>query len=77
MGFERRVLCCLPELLLAGVVPPAAGALILQDPLAQILALAFTLAWWMSLVPLALACLVVAAMKGPRRVADCYPMPEA
>ena len=62
----------LPEILLAGTVPPALAALVLQDGLAAILALAMIAGWWLCLLPLAFCCLIVAVMKGPQRRADSY-----
>jgi hypothetical protein len=73
---EARILRLLPELLLAGTVPPALAALLVHDALAGILAVALITAWWFALVPLALSCLIVSVMKGPRRRADSCRMPE-
>ncbi len=64
---ETRILRRLPDLLLAGTVPPALGALLSHEPLAGILALAVITAWWLSLLPLALGCLIVLVLKGPVR----------
>ena len=72
---EARILRRLPELLLAGTVPPALAALFLQDALAGILAVGLIAGWWLSLLPLALCCLIVSVMKGPRRNADPYRLP--
>jgi hypothetical protein len=60
---ETRILQRLPEILLAGTVPPALGALLSHEPLAGILALALISAWWLLLLPLAFTCLIVAVMK--------------
>ena len=72
---EARILRRLPELLLAGTVPPAFAALLLQDDLAGILAVALIAGWWLALLPLAFACLIVCVMKGPVRSADPYRLP--
>ena len=72
---EARILRRLPEILLAGTVPPALAALFLQDALAGILAAAVIAGWWLLLLPLAFACLIVCVMKGPPRRADPYPLP--
>lgn len=41
------------------------------------LALAMIFGWWMALVPLAIFCLIVAVMKGPRRQAGSKgPVPD-
>ena len=72
---EDRILRRLPEILLAGTVPPALAALCLQDGLAGIFALALIAGWWLSLLPLAFACLIVSVMKGPLRSADPYRLP--
>ena len=69
---EHRILRRFPEILLVGTVPPALAALLLDDALAGILAIALIMGWWLSLLPLALCCLIVAVMKGPRRGADSY-----
>ena len=60
---EAALLRRLPELLLAGTVPPAWAALASPEPLAGILAVALISARWFSLLPLALACLIVSVMK--------------
>jgi hypothetical protein len=73
---EARILRRLPEILLAGTVPPALAALVLQDGLAGILAVAVIARWWLLLLPLALSCLILAVMKAPRRFADAYPLPD-
>jgi hypothetical protein len=73
---EASILRRLPELLLAGTVPPALAALLVQDELAAILAVALITAWWLSLLPLAFACLILTVLKGPMRRADSYPMPD-
>jgi hypothetical protein len=73
---EARILRKLPEILLAGTVPPALAALLLQDQLAGILAVALIAGWWLSLLPVAFSCRILAVMKGPRRTADPYPLPE-
>lgn len=75
-GLEVRILQRMPELLLAGAVPLAACVVLMSDGRIDILALATALAYWMSLLPLALGCLIVCAMKGPRRTADSYPLPD-
>ena len=72
---ESRILRKLPEILLAGTVPPALAALFLQDALAGILAVALIAGWWLLLLPLAFACLIVSVMKGPVRSADPYRLP--
>jgi hypothetical protein len=69
---ESRILRRLPEILLAGTVPPALAAVLLRDEFVGILAVALIAGWWLSLLPLAFACLIVSAMKGPRRRADSY-----
>lgn len=61
---EERILAQMPELFLAIVVPAAACALLAPAPLVAILALAVATAWAFTLVPLALGCLIVVAMKG-------------
>jgi hypothetical protein len=73
---EATILRRLPEILLAGTVPPALAAILLQDQFAGILAVALVAAWWLSLLPLAFCCFIVAVMKGPRRTADPYPLPD-
>jgi hypothetical protein len=73
---EDRILRCLPQILLAGTVPPALAALLSHEPLAGILALALIAAWWLSLLPLAFACLILTVLKGPVRRADSCPMPD-
>lgn len=73
---ETRILRRLPEILLAGTVPPAFAAFVLQDGLAGILAVAMIAGWWLLLLPLAFCCLILAVMKGPRRLADPYPLPD-
>ena len=73
---EARILRRLPELLLAGTVPPALAALLVQVEVAGILAVALIAAWWFALIPLALSCLIVCAMKGPQRRADSCRPPE-
>jgi hypothetical protein len=65
---EERILGRMPELVLAVLVPAAACAVLAQAPLVAILALAVATTWTLSLIPLALACLVVTAMKGPARL---------
>jgi len=66
----------LPEILLAGTVPPALAALALQDGFAGILALSVIAAWWLSLLPVAFGCLIVSVMKGPVRRADSCNFPD-
>ena len=73
---EARILRKLPEILLAGTVPPALAALLLQDPLAGILAVALIAGWWLSLLPLAFACLILCVIKGPARSADPCRLPD-
>ena len=65
-GLESRILRSLPSLILAGLVPSAGVALLLEGP-ARFAALGCALAWMLLLVPLAFGCLLVAAMKGPVR----------
>jgi hypothetical protein len=60
---EERILGRMPEIFLAGVVPAAACAALAEAPLVTILALAFSVAWALSLVPLALACLALGVAK--------------
>ena len=73
-GLETRILRSFPSLILAGIVPGAAVALVLDGP-ARFAALGFALAWMLLLVPLAFGCLLVAAMKGPvRKGRDPYPL---
>ena len=62
---EERILARMPELFLAVLVPAAACAVLAQAPLVAILALSVAAAWALSLMPLALACLIVTVMKGP------------
>jgi hypothetical protein len=64
---EARILRRLPEILLAGTVPPALAALMLNEGLAGILAVALITAWWFLLLPLALCCLILCVMKAPAR----------
>ncbi len=74
---EARILGRLPEILLAGTVPPAACALVLDETLIRIVAVATIFGWWMTLVPLAVACLIVSLMKGPSRQAGAgQPAPD-
>lgn len=73
---EAVILRRLPELLLAGTVPPTLAALLVHDGFAGILAVALIAAWWLSLLPLGIFCLIVAVMKGPRRSADPYRLPD-
>jgi hypothetical protein len=75
-GLEMRILRRMPELLLAGTVPLALCALVLRDGFIDIVALAIALAYWMSLAQLALGCLFVSLLKGPRRSADSYHLPD-
>ena len=72
---EARILRRLPEILLAGTVPPVLAALLLQDALAGILAAAMIAGWCLLLLPLAFACLIVCVMTGPVRRADPYRLP--
>jgi hypothetical protein len=72
---EERILVRMPELFLAGIVPAAACAALAHAPIVAILAMAAAAAWALGLIPLALACLIVVAMKGPARSADSYPLP--
>jgi len=62
----------MPEILLAVTVPAAVCGLLCAADAAPILALAIIVAWWLMLVPVALACLTVVVMKGPARRADSY-----
>lgn len=71
-GLETRILRALPEIFLAGTAPAVLCALLAPDPLLAIFALAFAAAYALILVPLALACFIVAVMKGPTRRADSY-----
>ena len=64
---EERILERMPELFLAGIVPAAACAVFAHAPFVAILALAVATAWGLLLVPLALACLVVTAIRQPAR----------
>jgi len=73
---ETRILRLLPELLLAGTVPPVLAALLVPNGPAGILALALITAWWFALLPLALSCLIVCVMKGPRRISDPHRLPD-
>ena len=73
---EARILRRLPEILLAGTIPPALAALMLQDGLAAILALALIAAWWLAMLPLAFCCLIISVMKGPVRRADPCSFPD-
>jgi hypothetical protein len=75
-GVESRFLNLLPELLLAGVVPLACIAIGTDAGMVRILALAFMVGWGVALVPVALLCLIVCAMKGRPRTADSYPLPD-
>ena len=65
LGMEERILVRMPELFLAVIVPAAACAVLARTPLEAILALAVAAAWGLSLLPLALACLIVVTMKRP------------
>jgi len=65
---EERILDRMPQILLAVTVPAAACAVLTQARFVAILALAVATAWGLSLIPLALACLVVTALKGPARL---------
>lgn len=76
-GFERRFLRRLPQLQLAVLVPSLLLAVAAPRELDRILALGVALAWTFLLVPPTLACLIVAVMKGPRRVADSLPLPDS
>ena len=60
---EERILGRMPELFLAVIVPAAACAVLAPAPLESILSLAVAAAWALSLIPLALACLIVVALK--------------
>ena len=62
---EQRILGRMPELFLALIVPACACAVLAPTPLVAILALAVATAWGLGLIPLALACLIVSAMKSP------------
>jgi hypothetical protein len=62
---EERILQRMPGLFLALAVPAGACAVLAPTPLAAILALAVATTWALSLIPLALACLIVTAMKVP------------
>jgi hypothetical protein len=62
---EERILARIPEIFLAVLVPAAACAVLAEAPLVAILALAVATAWGLGLIPLALACLIVSAMKSP------------
>lgn len=64
---EERILARMPEIFLAVTVPAAACAVLSPVQFVAILALALATAWGLALIPLALACLVVTAMKGPAR----------
>jgi hypothetical protein len=75
-NIEGRILRRLPEILLAGVVPAAAIALLAQEGLVRIMALAFIVGWALMLLPVAVGCLILWVMKGPPRTADSYPLPE-
>jgi hypothetical protein len=61
---EERILQRMPELFLALIVPAGACAVLAPTPLVAILALAVATTWALTLIPLALACLIVVAMKG-------------
>src|SRR5262245_60525508 len=63
LAMETAILRRLPEILLAGTVPPAFAALASPEPLAGILAVALITAWWFLLLPLAFACLIVTVMR--------------
>jgi hypothetical protein len=65
---EERILGRMPEILLAVTVPAAACAVLTQAQFVAILALAVATAWGLSLIPLSLACLIVIAMKCPRKM---------
>jgi hypothetical protein len=75
-GIETRFLAVLPEALLAGIVPLACIAIATEAGMVRILALAFMVGWGLALVPAALLCLIVYAMKGRPRTADSYPLPD-
>lgn len=75
-SFESRLLARLPEILLAGIVPPFVLALFAHDPMTVFLALGFMTAWSLLLMQLTLGCWIVRVMKGPRRRADSHRMPE-
>jgi len=66
-GMEERILGRMPEILLAVTVPAAACAVLTQAQFAAILALAVATTWGLALIPLSLACLIVIAMKCPRK----------
>jgi hypothetical protein len=60
---EAAILRRLPEILLAGTVPPAFAAFASSEPLSGILAVGLITAWWFLLLPLALTCLIVSVTK--------------
>jgi len=74
-GIETWILRHMPAIVLAGVVPAAASALILSD-VGRLVALSFVVAWMLGLLHVALVCFIVAAMKGPARTADSCPGPS-
>jgi hypothetical protein len=75
-GLEWQILRQLPQLLLAGTVPLAFAAFLAGDAFVEIVALGVALAYWMSLLALSVGCLIVTVMKGPRRTADSYSLPQ-
>ena len=75
-SFESRLFARLPEILLAGVVPPFVLALTARDPMTVFLALGFMTAWSLAAMQLALGCWFIRVMKGPRRRADGHRLPD-
>lgn len=75
-SFETRLLARMPEILLAGIVPPFVLALAARDPMTVFLALGVMTAWSLSLMQVAMGCWIVRVMKGPPRRADSQHLPD-
>lgn len=86
-GLEWKFLKRLPAILLTGTLLPAIIAVLIKlgvvdvDPKdaleATYTALGVVLFHWMSMLILAILCVIVTIMKGHAYVADAYPLPDS
>lgn len=89
-GLERHILRRLPIVLAAGtVLPPLAACAMRWWPtqdaavnaskrlqLIDAFAAGIVIFHWSAVLTVAIACIIVAVLKGPARVADHYPLPD-
>lgn len=86
-GLEWIVLKKLPAALLIGMIAGASVLLLLQSGWldlgvktslqAQYSAIGLMLFYWMSMLVLALFCVIIVVMKGHAYVMDAYPLPDS